>query len=227
MKLSHKRIIVALCIVALIVMIRISGLHELLTFEMLRQCRNQLLSITEQNYFLTAGIFIIIYIAVVALSIPGAAALSLTAGFLFGFWGVIYVNIGATIGAILAFLVARYLISDWLQTRYAEKLASFNKEIAENGYNYLLTLRLIPVFPFFLVNIFAGITRIPLATYAWTTIVGIAPASLVFIYAGRQLGNIDKPEDILSWQILLAFVLFGLLALSPVFLKKLMKKKNT
>lgn len=184
MKSSHKRIIVALCIVALIVMIRISGLHELLTFEMLRQCRNQLLSITEQNYFLTAGIFIIIYIAVVALSIPGAAVLSLTAGFLFGFWGVIYVNIGATIGAILAFLVARYLIGDWLQTRYAEKLASFNKKIAENGYNYLLTLRLIPVFPFFLVNIFAGITRITLATFAWTTIVGIAPASFVFIYAG-------------------------------------------
>ncbi len=227
MKLSHKRIIVALCIVALIVMIRISGLHELLTFDMLRQCRNQLLSITEQNYFLTAGIFIIIYIAVVALSIPGAVILSFAAGFLFGFWGVLYVNIGATIGAIIAFLVARYLIGDWLQKRYADKLASFNREIEENGYNYLLMLRLIPVFPFFLVNIFAGITRIPLLTYAWTTMIGIAPASFVFIYAGRQLGNIDKPGDIISWYILLVFVLFGLLALSPVFLKKLMKKKNT
>lgn len=226
MKASHKRIIVALFIVALIILIRFSGLHELLTFDMLRQCRNQLLAITAQNYILTVGIFILIYIAVVALSIPSATILSLTAGFLFGFWGVFYVNIGATIGAILAFLAARYLIGDWLQKRYKERLASFNEEIAENGYNYLLTLRLIPIFPFFLVNIFAGLTRIPLVTYAWTTMVGIAPASLVFIYAGRQLGNIDKPEDILSWQILLAFVLFGLLALSPVFLKKLMKKKN-
>jgi len=226
MKASHKRIIVALFIVALIILIRFSGLHELLTFDMLRQCRNQLLAITAQNYILTVGIFILIYIAVVALSIPSATILSLTAGFLFGFWGVFYVNIGATIGAILAFLAARYLIGDWLQKRYKERLASFNEEIAENGYNYLLTLRLTPIFPFFLVNIFAGLTRIPLVTYAWTTMVGIAPASLVFIYAGRQLGNIDKPEDILSWQILLAFVLFGLLALSPVFLKKLMKKKN-
>ena len=226
MKANHKRIIVALCIASLIIMIRFSGLHELLTFDMLRQCRNQLLSITVQHYILTVGIFITIYIVVVALSIPGAVILSLAAGFLFGFWGIIYVNIGATIGAILAFLAARYLIGDWLQKRYVEKFASFNKEIAENGYNYLLMLRLIPVFPFFLVNIFAGITRIPLVTYAWTTMVGIAPASFVFIYAGCQLGNIDKPGAILSWQVLLVFVFFGLLALIPVFLKKLIKKKN-
>ena len=161
-----------------------------------------------------------------ALSIPGATILTLAAGFLFGFFGIIYVNIGATIGAILAFLVARYLLGNWLQKRYGERFVSFNKEIAENGYNYLLTLRFIPLFPFFLVNIFAGITRIPLMTYVWTTMVGIAPASFVYIYAGRQLGAIDKPGDILSGQIMLAFVLLGLLALSPVFFKKLLKKKS-
>lgn len=223
MKANHKRIIIALFIVALIVIIRVSGLHELLTFEMLRQYRDQLLFITERHYIFAVGIFIFIYIAAVTLSIPGAAVLSLAAGFLFDFWGIIYVNIGATIGAILAFLVARYLIGDWLQTRYSEKLASFNKEIAENGYHYLLMLRLIPLFPFFLVNVFAGLTRIPLVTYTWTTVVGIMPASFVFIYAGRQLGLIDKPADIVSWRILLVFILFGLLALSPVFLKKVTK----
>jgi uncharacterized membrane protein YdjX (TVP38/TMEM64 family) len=226
MKANYKRIIIVICLVALVVLIRVSGLQEFLTFEMLRQYRDQLLAITANNYIFTVGFFILLYITVVALSIPGAAVLSLAAGFLFGLWGLLYVNIGATIGAIAAFLAARYLIGDWLQKRYAEKLASFNKEIAENGYNYLLTLRLIPIFPFFLVNIFAGITRIPLATYTWTTIVGIAPASFVFIYAGCQLGSIDKPEDIIFWKILLAFVLFGLLALSPVLLKKLMKNKN-
>jgi uncharacterized membrane protein YdjX (TVP38/TMEM64 family) len=162
----------------------------------------------------------------VALSIPGATILTLTAGFLFGFFGIIYVNIGATIGAILAFLVARYLIGDWIQKRYGERFASFNREIAENGYNYLLTLRFIPLFPFFLVNIFAGITRVPLITYAWTTMVGIVPASFVYIYTGRQLGSIDHPGDILSWQIMLALVLLGLLVLSPVLIKKVMKKKN-
>jgi uncharacterized membrane protein YdjX (TVP38/TMEM64 family) len=226
MKANYKRIIIVICLVALVVLIRVSGLQEFLTFEMLRQYRDQLLAITANNYIFTVGFFILLYITVVALSIPGAAVLSLAAGFLFGLWGLLYVNIGATIGAIAAFLAARYLIGDWLQKRHAEKLASFNKEMAENGYNYLLTLRLIPAFPFFLVNIFAGITRIPLATYTWTTIVGIVPASFVFIYAGCQLGSIDKPEDILSGQILLVLILFGLLALIPIFLKKLMKNKN-
>jgi uncharacterized membrane protein YdjX (TVP38/TMEM64 family) len=226
MKTNHKRMIVALCIVALIILIRLFGLHDLLTFETFRQYRDQLLSITTEQYILAAILFIIIYIVVVALSIPGATILTLTAGFLFGFCGVIYVNIGATIGAILAFLVARYLLGDWIQKRYGERFASFNREIAENGYNYLLTLRFIPLFPFFLVNIFAGITRVSLITYAWTTMVGIAPASFVYIYTGRQLGRIDQPGDILSWQIMLAFMLLGLLALSPVFLKKLMKNSE-
>lgn len=226
MKTNRKRIIFALCIAALIILIRIFGLDNLLTMEAFRQYRDQLLSITTTHYASAVAIFIAVYIVVVALSIPGATILTLAAGFLFGFVGVIYVNIGATIGAILAFLVARYLIGDWIQKRYGERFSSFNKEIAENGYNYLLTLRFIPLFPFFLVNIFAGITRVPLITYAWTTMVGIAPASFVYIYAGRQLENIDKPGDIISWQILLAFVLLGLLAWSPVLLKKLLKKKN-
>jgi uncharacterized membrane protein YdjX (TVP38/TMEM64 family) len=226
MKLNHKRILIALGIVAIIILLRVFGLQEFLTFETFRQYRDQLITVTAQHYIAAVTLFIVLYIVVVALSIPGATILTLAAGFLFGFFGIIYVNIGATIGAILAFLVARYLLGNWLQKRYAERLVSFNREIDENGYNYLLTLRLIPIFPFFLVNIFAGITRIPLVTYAWTTMVGIAPASFVYIYAGRQLGTIDKPGDILSGPIMLAFVLLGLLALSPVFLKKLLKKKS-
>jgi len=97
--------------------------------------------------------------------------------------------------------------------------------MAENGYHYLLTLRFIPLFPFFLVNILAGLTRVPLATFAWTTVVGILPGSFVYIYTGRQLGIIEKPGDIFSWPMILAFVLLGLLVLSPVLIRKLMKKK--
>jgi uncharacterized membrane protein YdjX (TVP38/TMEM64 family) len=227
MKPNHKRIIVAIGIAALIILVRIFGLENLLTMEAFRQYRDQLLSITTTHYVSAVAIFIAAYIVVVALSIPGATILTLAAGFLFGFFGVIYVNIGATIGAILAFLAARYLIGDWIQKRYEERFSSFNKEVTENGYNYLLTLRFIPLFPFFLVNIFAGITRVPITTYAWTTMVGIAPGSFVYIYTGRQLGNIDKPGDIISWQILLAFVLLGGLVLIPVLLKKLWKKKDS
>ncbi|PKN75788.1 MAG: TVP38/TMEM64 family protein [Deltaproteobacteria bacterium HGW-Deltaproteobacteria-10] len=227
MKPVHKKILIALIIAAAIVSIRLFGLDHLLSLETFRQYRDQLQAFTAQHYLPTVAIFILIYIAAVALSIPGATILTLTAGFLFGFFGVIYVNIGASAGAILAFLAARYLIGDWVQKRYGEKLASFNKEIAENGYNYLLTLRFIPLFPFFLINIFAGLTRVPLTIFAWTTIIGILPGSFVYIYTGRQLGVIDKPGDILSWQIILAFVLLGLLVLSPVVIKKFMKQKRS
>lgn len=226
MRPAHKKILIALCIVAAIVAIRVYGFDQLLSLETFRQYRDQLLAFTAQHYLPTVTIFILIYVVAVALSIPGATILTLTAGFLFGFFGVIYVNIGASVGAILAFLAARYLIGDWVQKRYSDKLASFNREIDENGYNYLLTLRFIPLFPFFLVNILAGLTRVPLSTFAWTTIVGILPGSFVYIYTGRQLGIIDKPGDILSWQIILAFVLLGLLVLSPVLIRKIMKKKN-
>lgn len=224
MKPVYKKILIALCIAAAIVIIRIFGFDQLLSLETFRQYRDQLLAFTDRHYIPTVAIFIFIYIAAVALSIPGATVLTLTAGFLFGFIGVIYVNIGATAGACLAFLVARYLLGNWIQKRYDEKLASFNREIADNGYNYLLTLRFIPLFPFFLINIFAGLTRVPLTTFAWTTMVGILPGSFVYIYTGRQLGIIDKPGDIFSWQILLAFALLGLLVISPVIAKKILKK---
>jgi len=226
MKPAYKKILATLCIVAIIVGIRAFGLDHLLSLETFRAHRDQLLVFTSQHYFSTVVFFIIIYVVAVALSIPGATILTLTAGFLFGFMGVIYVNIGASGGAILAFLVARYIIGEWIQKRYGEKLASFNREIAENGYNYMLTLRFIPLFPFFLINIFAGLTRVPLTTFAWTTIIGILPGSFVYIYAGRQLGVIDKPGDMLSWQIILAFVLLGLLVLIPVLIKKFFMKKK-
>ena len=227
MKQNHKRIIVALCIAGILLLVRVFSLPELLTIETFRQYRDQLLSITSEYYILTVTFFMAFYMVVVALSIPGATLLTLIAGFLFGFIGVIYVNIGAVIGALVAFLVARYLIGDWIQKRYREPFASFNKEIAENGYSYLLALRFIPLFPFVLINIFAGITRVAPMTFVWTTMVGILPASVVYVYTGRQLGSIDQPGAILSWQIVLAFVLLGLLALSPVLIKKVMKKKKS
>jgi len=222
----HQKILMGLSIAAAVVLVRILGLDHLLSLETFRQYRQELIAFTAQYYVPTVGVFIGVYILVVALSIPGATVLTLSAGFLFGFWGVLFVNIGATAGAVLAFLAARYFLGDWIQQRYGERLSAFNREIEVNGYNYLLTLRFIPLFPFFLINIFAGLTRVPLGTFAWTTMVGILPGSFVYIYTGRELGVIEKPGDILSWQLLLAFALLGLLVLSPVLVKKILKKKT-
>lgn len=227
MNANHRRIVIALCIIALVIALRVFGLDAFLTVETFRLYRGELLTVTAAHYLPVVALFTAFYIGVVALSIPGATILTLAAGFLFGFAGIIYVNIGASGGAILAFLIARYLIGDWVQKRYADKLESFNKEIAANGYNYLLTLRFIPLFPFFLVNLLAALTRVPLSTFVWTTVVGILPGSFVYIYAGRQLGVIEKPGDILSGSMILTFALLGALVLSPVVIRKIWKKKKS
>ena len=227
MKPGYKRLLIAAALIALLFLIRSFGLDRFLTLESFRQYRNLLVTMTADHYIPAVVIYIAVYIAVTALSVPGATLLTLTGGFLFGFFGVVYVNIGATTGALFSFLVARYLIGDWIQNRYGKRFEAFNQEVAENGYHYLLTLRLIPLFPFFLINIFAGLTRIPLSTYIWTTMIGIAPASFVYVYAGRELNGIEQAGDILSWRIILAFILLGLLVLSPVLLRKILRRKKS
>jgi uncharacterized membrane protein YdjX (TVP38/TMEM64 family) len=221
MKKYWKKILLLAVIVALIVLVRVSGAYEYLTFENFRTYKDNLTTFVEANYVQAVLIYIGVYILVAALSIPGATVLTLSGGFLFGLIGVVYVNLGATIGAILSFLAARYLLGSWIQDRYKGRLAAFNKEIDENGYYYLLTLRFIPLFPFFLINVFAGFTRVPLSIFIWTTALGIIPGSFVYIFAGTQLGSITSLSDVISWKILLAFALLGIFALVPVAVKKL------
>lgn len=219
MKPLYKKLILALIIIATFILIRIFGLHTLLSFENLQNSKTVLLEYLVDHYLITVLIFILLYTVSVAFSIPGATILTLSAGFLFGtIMGALYANIGATIGAILIFIFARYLIGDKLQDKYADKLEKFNHELDKNGYSYMLTLRFIPLFPFWMINLFAGLTKIPLKTYAWTTAVGILPGSLVYTFMGNQLETINSPKDIISWNIILAFIILGLFALVPTII---------
>jgi uncharacterized membrane protein YdjX (TVP38/TMEM64 family) len=163
---------------------------------------------------------------VAGFSLPGATIMTLAGGFLYTFFiGALYVNVGATAGATLAFLFARYIAGKSLQEKYGGRLEKFNSELDRNGWSYLLTLRFIPVFPFFLINIFAGLTKIPLRTFVWTTSVGIFPGSLIYAYAGQQLGDIGSVKDIFSGRVLLAFLLLAGLAIFPTLYKKIKKSK--
>ena len=135
-------------------------------------------------------------------------------------------NISATTGATLAFLFARYIAGQALQRKYGDKIAKFNDDLERNGWSYLLVLRFIPIFPFFLINIFAGLTKIPLRTFVWTTSLGIFPGSLIYAYAGQQLGTIKTVKDIFSRTILLAFLLLAALAVFPVIYNKVKKLKG-
>jgi uncharacterized membrane protein YdjX (TVP38/TMEM64 family) len=197
-------------------------LGRFLSLESLKANRDHLLAFTEDNYTAAVSLFILLYIAVTGLSLPGATILTLAGGFVFGAVpATLYVNIGATTGATLAFLAARYVLRDWVEQKFGKWLEPLQQGFAKNAFNYLLTLRLIPLFPFFVVNLVTGLTRVSVGTYVAATALGIIPGSFVYAYAGRQLGTINSLKEIASPQVLGAFVLLGAFALAPILYKKL------
>jgi uncharacterized membrane protein YdjX (TVP38/TMEM64 family) len=228
MSKQRKRIVLLALFIAAIVLLRYTPLGALFTFENLKQHRDSLSLSVQDHYGLSVAGFIALYVLVTSLSLPGAAVLTLAAGFLFGtLAGTLYVNVGATMGASVAFLSARYFLGKGLQEKYQSQLRKFNTEIERSGTSYLLTLRLIPVFPFFLINFLSGLTTIPLRTFIWTTSLGIIPGTVVYAFAGRQIGSLDSLSDILSKRVIAAFVVLALFALIPAMVNRFKKTKNT
>jgi uncharacterized membrane protein YdjX (TVP38/TMEM64 family) len=218
---SAWKIAIAVVIAAAIGAFFYFDLGRFLSLAALKDNRDKLLSFTEANYVSAAVLFILAYIAVTGLSLPGAVILTLAGGFLFGaVLGTIFVNLGATVGATLAFLASRYLLRDWVERRFGKWLGPVQQGFAKNAFSYLLTLRLIPLFPFFVVNLVSGLTRMNVGAYVVATALGIIPGSFVYAYAGRQLGTINSLKDIASPGVIGAFVLLGLLALVPNLYKK-------
>jgi uncharacterized membrane protein YdjX (TVP38/TMEM64 family) len=221
-----KKLLLVLLIAAGALALRAWGITEVLNFETLKANREHLHQVVQAHYGRSVLLYIAFYVLVTGLSLPGATVLTLAGGFLFGpLIGALFVNVGATAGATVAFLAARYVLGSWIQRRYEERLRRFNQEIEDNGYRYLLTLRLIALFPFYWINILAGLTRVPLRTFIWTTSVGIFPGSLVYAFAGSRLNVIESPRDIFSLQILLAFGLLAVLPLLPLGVKKLRARR--
>jgi len=201
-------------------------LGRFLSLTALKENRDSLLVFTEANLVAAVGIFIVTYAVVTGLSLPGAVILTLAGGFLFGAVGAtLCVNVGATTGATLAFLTARYLLRDTVERKLGKWLGPFQEGFAKNAFSYLLTLRLIPLFPFFVVNLVSGLTRVNVGTYVAATAIGIIPGSFVYAYAGRQLGTINSLKEIASPNVIGAFVLLGLLALVPVVYKRVTAKR--
>jgi len=222
-----KKIILLLIVVGIIIIIRNSGLASMLSFDNIKESSNALQSYVSDNYLFSVVIFILIYFLSVAISIPGASFLTMLGGFLYGtIIGTLYVNVAATSGALAVFLFARYLFGDYLQSKYRAKLEKFNKEVEQNGYSYLLTLRFIPLFPFWMINLFAGLTNIPVKVYLWTTAVGILPGSLAYAFAGNQLNKIESPQDVFSGQILIAFLVLAAVSIIPTIIKHIRKKNQ-
>jgi uncharacterized membrane protein YdjX (TVP38/TMEM64 family) len=219
--LSAGKIMVVLAIGVAVAAFFFFDLGRFLSLQALKDNRDYLLSFTETHSAAAVGLFVLTYVAVTGLSLPGAVILTLTGGFLFGAaWGTLFVNLGATAGATLAFLASRYLLRDWVEHKFGKWLGPVQQGFEKNAFSYLMTLRLIPLFPFFVVNLVSGLTRMSVGTYVAATALGIIPGSFVYAYAGRQLGTINSLKDIASPGVIGALVLLGLLALVPSLYKK-------
>jgi uncharacterized membrane protein YdjX (TVP38/TMEM64 family) len=201
-------------------------LGQYLTLTGLKENLGRLKDYYAENTLLMVLGFIGVYIVVVALSLPGATILTLCAGAIFGsVSGTLVVNVGATLGATLAFLAARFLLRDWVEKKFGEKLQPFNEGFSKNAINYILFLRLVPLFPFFLVNLLSGLTKVKLPIYFFGTMIGILPGSFVYANAGSNLAQINSLSDIASPGVLGAFALLGIFALIPSIYKRIKNKK--
>lgn len=214
----------ALLTVLAIVVVAFFLLHgeRYLTLESVKANRDALLAFTTVHYAAALAIAFAVYVLATAFSVPGGLVLSLTMGFLFGRWvGTVLVVAAATIGATLLFLAARYLFADAARRRMGALGEKINAGFTENALSYLLFLRLVPLFPFFLVNLAPAFTSIRVRTFVAGTLIGIIPGSFVFVNLGQTLGRIDSLSGLLSTETIAAFVLLGVLALTPVLVRKM------
>ncbi len=227
MKTRLSRWIMAAAIIGIVVLFFALDLNRFLSLEYITSQQEMLMAYYRENTAAAIAIYMVIYIFVTALSLPGAAVMTLAGGALFGlFTGTVIVSFASTIGATLAFLVSRFLLQNWVQTRFKDKLQAINKGIETEGAFYLFTLRLVPVFPFFIINLVMGLTPIKTIRFYLVSQIGMLPGTLVYVNAGTQLAQIDSLKGILSPDLLLSFVLLGSFPLLAKKAVSLIKKKK-
>lgn len=188
------------------------------------QARFQLLY--AENPFTVIAVYVLIYIVSAGLSLPGATVLTLAGGGFFGlFVGTVVVSISSTLGATLACFAARTLLRDWVQRKFGEKLVTINEGIEKEGWLYLFSLRLIPVLPFFVINLVMGLTTMRLSTFYWVSQLGMLPATIVYVNAGKELAKINSLGGILSPTLIISFALLGAFPLAVKKIMQLVKAK--
>jgi uncharacterized membrane protein YdjX (TVP38/TMEM64 family) len=213
------KVLVVVGIVLLVAAFKIFGLGEYFTLSYLKESQERFAVYYAAHRALVIGIYMGGYIIVTALSLPGAAVMTLAGGALLGLAvGTVAVSFASTTGATLACFVSRFLLRDWVQNRLGGKLTTVNRGMEEEGSFYLFTLRLIPIFPFWMINLVMGLTRMPLRTFFWVSQAGMLPGTIVYVNAGRELAKIESLSGILSPTLVLSFVLIGVL---PITTKKL------
>ena len=232
-KLSYKNFIIPLVLVLVLAAFFYSGLGRYLTFETLRENQGLLKEWVRANGALAVIAYMLAYAAVTIFSLPGGLVMSITGGFLFGtVWGALYIVVGATVGATVLFIAAKTSLGDPLRAKAGPWLQKMEEGFQENALSYLLVLRLVPLFPFFVVNLVPAFLGVSLSVYVIGTFVGIIPGSFVFASVGAGLGSIFEAggefsaKGILTPQVMIALVGLAALSLIPVVYKKIKSKEG-
>jgi uncharacterized membrane protein YdjX (TVP38/TMEM64 family) len=214
-----KKIIILIVIICLVVLVKVFHLDQYLTLSYLKGSLAKLTALYEDHRLMVIAGYFIVYVLTTSLSLPGASPLGIAGGALFGFWtATIVVSFASSIGATLACLVSRFLLRDWLQSKFGNKIAKINEGIEKEGAFYLFSLRLIPVFPFWLINIAMGLTKMSLFKFYWVSQIGMLAGTMVFVNAGKELAKVESIRGILSPGLIISFALIGIF---PITVKKL------
>jgi len=224
---AYKKIIVLALVVALVIGYVYFDIGQYLSFEYVKAQQNALLAYYAANPWSTVGLYFLLYVLVTAVSLPGATVMTLAGGALFGLSkGFIIISFASTIGATLAFLVARFLLRDWVQTRFGDRLDAINRGIEKEGAFYLFTLRLVPIFPFFIINLAMGLTPMRTWTFYWISQLGMVAGTLVYVNAGTQLASLESAAGILSPELIGSFVLLGVFPLLARHFIQFLKRRR-
>ncbi|GHX03537.1 hypothetical protein VCSRO60_0843 [Vibrio cholerae] len=217
----YKKLIIAIVLIAIAALL-VTQFSQYLTLDVVKAKQAELANYIDAHLLQAALIYFVVYVLLTAFSIPGATVVTLLGAALFGFWlSLLLASFASTIGATLAFLSSRFLLRDWVQAKFADKLQTINQGIERDGAFYLLSLRLIPIFPFFLINLVMGLTPISTWRYYWVSQLGMLPGTAVYLNAGTQLAEISSLGEIVSLPVLASFVLLGVF---PIVVKWLMGK---
>ena len=219
-KIPVKKVIIVLLIIIFIALFKIFDIGQYLTLSYIKGSQQRFVELYSEHQVLVIGAYMFIYILVTSLSLPGAAVMTLAGGALFGLvTGTLVVSFASTIGATIACFVSRFLLRDWVQGKFGDKIAKVNNGVDKEGAFYLFTMRLIPVFPFWMINLVMGVTKMPIRTFFWVSQVGMLPGTVVYVNAGKEIAKIDSLAGILSPGLILSFVILGIF---PIAVKKIM-----
>lgn len=215
-------------VIGLVAAFRIFNLQDYLSLTYIRESQAKFEHLYSEHRVGAIASFMAFYVLVTSLSLPGAAVMTIAGGALFGLYaGTVIVSFASAIGATIACLASRFVLRDWIQKKFADKLKTVNQGIDREGAFYLFTLRLTPVFPFWLINLVMGLTKMPLRTFYWVSQIGMLPGTIVFVNAGRELGRINSLSGILSPRLILSFAILGLFPIAAKKLIELCRRKKS